>query len=582
MLDRLNRILPLPYVHFMGFAPLDAWARLLCGNGAWRRIPLKYWPRVGVGLCTSAIGTVITLPERVVLGVLGMGAAAGRGEGVDSPARAPTGRGGVLVVLGYYRSGTTHLHYLLSCDPGLITPRWHQALAPQGWVVSWTLLRFLLVPFLSSKRPQDDVAYGPEYPAEDDFAVCNWTGACAMPGRMVLPREWAYYRRFHGLEGLSAGEMGRFRRAQRAFTWRIALLGRGKRVLLKTPSHTARVRELVSLFGAGNVKFVHISRDAGPVLKSNVAMHGRFAPFLLQDHVGEEEVRRRVVEEYDATERKFLAESAGLGAGTAARMRYEDLIADPVGEVRRVYAELGLEFTREFAVRLGTYLESVRDYRAASERRQDANSKDDRLEPPAAELAWMHAAFGHDRPAREKAGTGAGAGPENVRAVEKGEEERAPSARLRAAGHLPHGGGPLARSPLGEVPASAPILAAVTAAAWCLAVWLCVSYFAHNRMDWLLWPAGVIIGSTALQTARRGSVRLGLWAAALTLGVLVIGAYPATWLSDYAGRDPVPWNHVWDSTRKGIFAMNTAAWIALSVMSAYRFASRQHVRPPGM
>src|SRR4051812_12981001 len=242
----------IPYPHFMAFAPLDAWARLLLGRGA-GRVPARYWLRLGVGLFTSAIGTALTLPERVVLAPVLW--ERGRRSGLRL-----THGPGVVVVLGYFRSGTTHLHYLLSCDPRLRTPTWCETLAPQGFWLSWSFLRVFMMPFVSAKRPQDDVGIGPDWPAEDDFAACNWGLASSLPGRFVFPSRHAFYDRFHSLEGLSERERRRWRRVQWAFCRKVAWLARGRALLLKTPSHTARVRELAELF-AGNVRFVHISRE---------------------------------------------------------------------------------------------------------------------------------------------------------------------------------------------------------------------------------------------------------------------------------------------------------------------------------
>jgi hypothetical protein len=555
MLETLNRILPLPYPHFMAFAPLDAWWRLLTRDKAYAKIPPRYYPRVAGGLFTSCLGTALTLPERLLLAPF-----------------LPTTRSTLptppLFILGYYRSGTTHLHYLLSCDPNLATPRWHQMIAPQGFILSWTFLRFFLVPFLSSKRPQDDVAYGPEYPAEDDFGVCNWSAACSLPGRIALPQCWGFYSRFHGLGNLSPPELARFHRAQLGISWKLGKLNPGRTLLFKTPSHTARVAELARLYP--RAKFIHLHRDPRPVLRSNVAMNRRLTPHFLQPHPGDEEIRRRVIAEYDATERKFLAESADIAPDRIVRVRYEDLIADPIGQVKIAYDRLGLPFTPEFARRAMAYLDSVRDYRAAPEKSREAMATASvATDRDAEELAWMHAAFGHDRPA---------AAP------------RDPAMRIRELGILSNTPSvdPLAEGErIDRDESEGPLLNAWTGplvtAAFCFAAWLLVAAFSRDRMDWLAWPSGVAIGLAALRTGRRGTALLGMWALALTLVVILATALPATWLSVRDRFSPVNLSHhVWLAARRGVMAWNNLLWIGLGLMTAYRFASRQHVRPPGM
>src|SRR3954466_5977042 len=105
----MRRRLPIaiPYPHFMAFAPLDAWARLLFAPAAW--VPVRYWPRLAFGLFTSAIGTALTLPATLALApVLALRA---RRSGATLN-HAP----GLVVILGYFRSGTNG-HVDLLCGP---------------------------------------------------------------------------------------------------------------------------------------------------------------------------------------------------------------------------------------------------------------------------------------------------------------------------------------------------------------------------------------------------------------------------------------------------------------------------------
>lgn len=543
----------------MGFAPLDVWVRLLFTARREASIPLLATPRILGNLFTSTLGTALTLPERLLLApLLHLRHRQTQGTLDHRPASAAPGSPGVIVILGYYRSGTTHLHYLLSCDPRVVTPRWHQVLAPCGFVASWAFLRLFLVPFLSSTRPQDDVAYGPDYPAEDDFAVCNWTLACSMPGRMVVPQRWNHFGRLHALTEATPRELERFRFAQRAFVQKLAWLNPSKLILLKTPAHTARLNELRRMFGP-SARFIHLSRPAEPVVKSNVAMHGRFTPFLLQPSPGEDIIRERVVAEYDLSERLFLEQATNAPPGIVAQMRYQDLIADPIGELHRVYAELGLKMTDETGRRLVRYLDSVRDYRTASDKA--AKSETSPSGPTSAttplphSLAWMHERFGHDQPAVPK---------------------REPRRALADLGFSPPPEGPPVLTN-----AKASIRAGIIASVAAFILWLAIAYLTRNRHDAFIWPVGVLVGLCMLRASGRGNARLGLVAGSLTLAVMILVSFPGTFLAEYRDRNPTPWYHVWLSTRRGLLAWNNAAWVGLGVMTAFRFASRQHVRPPG-
>ena len=223
----------------MSLAPLDAWVRLLFFPRA--KVGLRYSLRLAIALTTSAIATIVTLPERLVLALLFRFR-----KQPNDPNRAP------IFILGYYRSGTTYLQYLLGRDPSLYTPRWLQALAPQGFVLSWSLLRFgLMLPFMGATRPVDALAFGPDVPAEDDIALSNWAAASALPGRMLLPQQHDFYDRFLYLNDLNGAELSRWRSYLEAFAQKISILASRRRLLFKSPSHTARVKALLRRVTSG-------------------------------------------------------------------------------------------------------------------------------------------------------------------------------------------------------------------------------------------------------------------------------------------------------------------------------------------
>lgn len=537
-----------PFIHFMAMAPLDAWARLLFAPRTW--VPPRYWPRLGLSLAISVLGTVLTLPERLLLApVLLVKARTSR--------RTMPFRGedkGAVVVLGYFRSGTTHLHYLLTCDQRFNTPRWSEALVPQGFVFSWNFLRVFLVAFLSTRRPQDDMAFGPEWPAEDDFAMCNWATASSLPGRVILPQMHEHYKRYHDLDSLTPREYAKWRTYQWAFLWKMTLVSGGRRLLLKTPCHTARVRDLLKLFGStketpGRVKFIHLTRTPGPVVRSNVSMMDRMSMYHLQDTVSAEEFKRRIVEEYDATERKFLAQRSEIPAGDVATMRYEDLIADPMGELRRVYAELGIEWTPRYEMKVLEYLDSVREYRSASDKLKGKDGSGKSAEPEAAprELQWMIPTFGHDRPAIAKAA---------LPVVGLSLEQQAKRRKVAF-----------------WVTGFTAIIAG--------ALWLGLAVLVNNRNDWGVWLVGIATGYAAMRTAKVGSVGLGVWASIVTMLVWLAVAFAATRLIYYRTNvGPTAWE-MWDATQKEIRSGATMPWAIFGILTAYRFASRKHGGLPG-
>lgn len=511
----------------MGLAPLDVWVRLLVSCRC--RIHPRYWLRLACAVATSLLATAVTLPERLLLAPLIALRFGGR-----APRFVP--RRDALVILGYFRSGTTHLHNLLATHPDLVTPKWVQAMSPQGFWLSWSLLRWALVPFLPNTRPQDEVAFGPDWPAEDDFAHNNWSLASSLPGRLVLVRERERWGRFNALQGLSGRELARWRRAAAGFAWKVCASRPRRSLLLKTPSHTARVAELDRLFG-GRVRFVHITRNVEDVVRSNVAMHSRLEGQSLQELPDEAETREAVVLEYVDSERRFLADAARLGlvgADRLVRMRYDDLVAAPMAELERACRTLGLRWDDQVRRRAATYLAEVGEYRARKHK-QPAEQADPRL-------ADLERALGEGLPMPPR------------------EPDPPPAEGATTRGALPG------------------ILAAFVAAAACLALWLWLAHLTHRRLDLLTWPLGIVVGAAALRGSGRGDWRLGLWAA-LALVLMVAGSmWPMPEIANgWVGRD----RFLAMRDAYGSFN-NNYVYLLFGMLAAYRYGSRRFLKPPGM
>lgn len=501
-----------PFPFFMGLAPLDVWWRLLFHPPA--AIPPRFWPRLGLVLFCSLLCTLITLPERLLTALW---------LRLWKP-RQPLP--GPVIVLGYYRSGTTLLQNLLSCDPGLYTPHLAQGFAPQGFCLTWTLIRWLVFPFLPRTRPQDNVAFGPLAPAEDDFALNNWALASTLVGRNVLPQAHRFYDRFHDLKALTTSERQRWAHYQLAFVRKLALLAGKRRVLLKTPAHTARIPALLDLYQhTTGVKFLYISRHPHKVFRSNSAMLDRLTAICgLQEPLGKKELEAYLLGEYVATEEEYQRTRALVPPGSLVEMRLQDLQADPLGTLRRAYTALGLAFTPAFEARLIAYLHDNRDYKPnvyeagkAALSQQVVTALD-----PLIEMGH------HDEPA-----------PARV-------EPPAPDPAVqRRQGWRGVGVG-------------------LVIALLFVAPWLLLTAQVGGDSLGAVWPCGILIGLGVLRGASsRGSAALGVWAALLT-GLLFVAV---VCLANVLFPE--------EMQQSPFYVVYGSFWWILALASAYRIGSQR-------
>lgn len=243
-----------------------------------------------------------------------------------------------VFVLGHWRSGTTLLHELLTLNPRFASPTMYQVLFSGHFLLteSWmTTLTSWLVP---KTRPMDNMAAHWNMPQEDEVALLLRT--LISPYMMLLfPKRRDLYEPFFELEGLPTAQLNlwieEFLRFIKSLTYRYR-----KPLVLKSPPHTYRVPLLLRLFP--QARFVYIYRH--PVVVYQSSMHLRrvifrengMSPFEEQIHV--EDVCRtyeHCIERYEST--KHL-----IPPGQLCEVRFEDLEAEPVREMSRVYQELQL------------------------------------------------------------------------------------------------------------------------------------------------------------------------------------------------------------------------------------------------
>ena len=528
----------LPVAHLLALAPLDVWLRMIGRSGGVRP---RYWPRLAFVLFTSFIGTISTVHERVLWAMWWL---------------HPHGRlllrqhrPQVIVILGYYRSGTTHLHNLMSCDRRSVTPRWYQCLAGQGYLLVWTLSRYLLVPFLGRTRPQDRVGFGTEWPGEDDFALATWGGCSSLPGRHVFPSVWDDWKRWHDLRELTESERETWRSLTRRFVYKMTRGRTDRVVLLKTPSHTARVGELDRLF-EGRVRFVHLVREPGAVIDSNVRMMHALRHHALEDLPDVQTIRDRIVEEYDATERKCAQELESLGDKQWVRVRFKDLRNDPMGTLQSIYNGLGLDFDERTARSVRAYLGSLGSYR----REHEAFGLGETSECEREACDAMTARYGLDAPAKQ--------------------------------------GKPLEYTPRPEASIARGVLAGLGVALMCWGGWLLLVAGLHAlneqnrpRMVLLVWFSGALIGLGARKgSGGRGTRALGLWCAALTLVMVVTVLFPISVINwNWAANDGTAmWlKHNWLNVWQGLRSVSSIVLVVLAMLTAYRHASEDGAIVPG-
>lgn len=264
-----------------------------------------------------------------------------------------------IFILGHWRTGTTLLHELLVLDPRHTFPDNYACFAPAHFVFSRPVLAPLFRHLVPNRRPVDNMALSWDRPQEDEFALCN-LGArspyltMAFPNRPPQDQEYLTLR-----EAPPAG----LEHWKQTLLWflKCVTARQPKRIVLKSPAHTCRVKVLLEMFP--DARFVHIVRDPFVVFPSTINLWKRLYKdegFQTPRYKGlEEHVFNTLLRMYEV----FEQDRALIPQGHFCEVRYEDLVADPIGQMRRIYEDLGLGGFEEARPALEKHMEGQADYK---------------------------------------------------------------------------------------------------------------------------------------------------------------------------------------------------------------------------
>jgi hypothetical protein len=264
-----------------------------------------------------------------------------------------------VFILGHWRTGTTHLHYLLAADPRFAFPNTYQVSYPHTFLSTEAVASRLGAVFLPEKRPMDDVRISMEAPNEDEFALGGTTLTSPYLG-LVFPRRQEQYDPFLTFRGTAAGVVARWKAGLvhflRKLTWKY-----DRPLVLKSPPHTCRIRLLLDLFP--DARFVHIRRNPYTVFQSTRHWLRAAGPWFWLQRPNLQHQEARILRVYREMYDVFFEEQRLIPSSHFHDVCFEELEQDPVGQVRRIYEALCLPDFGEVEPALRRYVGSLANYK---------------------------------------------------------------------------------------------------------------------------------------------------------------------------------------------------------------------------
>ncbi len=274
-----------------------------------------------------------------------------------------------VFILGYPRSGTTFLHYLLSKDPRFSYCATYQVLMPHIFLTLGNTLEKMLRTFIPKTRLMDNLKMGAGLPKEEEFAMSAMSDASIING-FYFPRNMTkYFNRYVLFEG-DEENTKEWKKKMLFFLKKVNYRQQDKQLLLKSPFNTARIKQILELFP--DAKFIHIHRNPYEVYYSNEKLYEKLLPAFGFHKVDNTSMEEFIFYSYRQVYNSYLRDSALIPKENLTTLSYEELVHDPISSLRRVYKDLNLNNFESASPQIEFELSSYKDYKTNDHAMEEA------------------------------------------------------------------------------------------------------------------------------------------------------------------------------------------------------------------
>ncbi len=264
-----------------------------------------------------------------------------------------------VFILGFWRSGTTLLHNLMTSDPQFSYPTMYETLFPSHFLLTEKINTTLTAPFVPKSRPMDNMPVAWDVPQEDEVALCILT-LISPYSLLAYPHDVDENIPSLHVESLPEAKKQRWKDALDRFVRKLTVRSK-KQIVLKSPSHTYRIETLLKMYP--DAKFVYIYRN--PLDVFNSTCHLR-RTMIQENTLGRpifKDVEQEVKRLYRLAFDRYQADKQLIPEGHLHEVRYESLAAEPVEEMEKIYSSLNIDHVDEMKKAVEPQVEKLKSYK---------------------------------------------------------------------------------------------------------------------------------------------------------------------------------------------------------------------------
>ncbi len=266
-----------------------------------------------------------------------------------------------VFILGHWRSGTTFVHNVLSCDKHFGYCTTYQTVFPHLMMFGQPFFKKNMSWLMPDHRPTDNMELAVDLPQEEEFALsnmCPYTYYNFWFFPKYIQEYCDKYLTFNDITPteLSAWEEA-FRKLIKISLWNTG----GTQFLSKNPPHTGRVKELVKMFP--NAKFIYLMRNPYTVFESTRSFFTNTIQPLKLEEMSDEAIETNILSVYKKLHDQYQADKKLIPEGNLIEVKFEDFEADALGMTEKIYQTLGIPGWDEAKTAIAQYVESKKKYK---------------------------------------------------------------------------------------------------------------------------------------------------------------------------------------------------------------------------
>ncbi|MBN1408268.1 MAG: sulfotransferase [Calditrichaceae bacterium] len=244
-----------------------------------------------------------------------------------------------IFILGHWRSGTTFLQNILAKDERFAYPTLYQVTNPNTFLISEeTLITRFFSLFVPGNRLFDNVPFGLKAPHEDEFIAWHSSGLTPCMS-WNFPNAAAFFDRYLSFKNCTPDEKKAWRENLVLFLKKLTLK-HNKPIVLKSPTHTARINLLLDIFP--DARFIHIYRNPYRVYQSTQKLHEFVFSISTFQKIDPTLIHTRILNQYKEMYDIYFKEKLILSNNQLAEIKFEDFEREPLKIIESIYSKLNL------------------------------------------------------------------------------------------------------------------------------------------------------------------------------------------------------------------------------------------------